>query len=135
MANEDLAKLRIDKSGTNFRGKKKLPRLGVAAVALFVFAVAAYLVVSGSAVEIETALVTRVYPSQAFTLLSGSGYVVAQRKAAIAPKTTGRLEWLGVEEGSRVKKGEVIARIEARDVIAGREQAAANLSNTRASCR
>jgi RND family efflux transporter MFP subunit len=57
--------------------------------------------------------------------------VVAQRKAAVASKATGRLEWLGVEEGSKVKKGDVIARLEGRDVAASRDQAAANLDNAR----
>jgi RND family efflux transporter MFP subunit len=72
-----------------------------------------------------------VYPSQSFTLLNASGYVVAQRKAAVASKATGRLEWLGVEEGSKVKKGDVIARLEGRDVAAARDQSAANLDNAR----
>ena len=58
-------------------------------------------------------------------LLSGStGYVVAQRKAAISSKASGRLEWLGVAEGSRVKTGDVIARLDARDVQAQLEAAA-----------
>jgi RND family efflux transporter MFP subunit len=60
-------------------------------------------------------------------VLNATGYVVAQRKAAVASKATGRLEWLGVMEGSRVKKDEVIARLESRDVAASREQAAANV--------
>jgi multidrug resistance efflux pump len=38
--------------------------------------------------------------------------VVAQRKAAVGSKATGRLEWLGVREGSVVKTGELIARLE-----------------------
>ncbi|MCK7496158.1 MAG: biotin/lipoyl-binding protein [Comamonadaceae bacterium] len=58
------------------------------------------------------------YPYQAVTLLNAAGYVVAQRKAAVSSKATGRLEWLGVQEGQRVKEGEVIARLENRDVRA-----------------
>jgi HlyD family secretion protein len=68
------------------------------------------------------------YPSQSYTVLNATGYVVAQRKAAVASKATGRLEWLGVQEGSRVKAGEVIARLEDLDLRATREQAAANLA-------
>ena len=52
------------------------------------------------ALEVEIATVTTAYPSQAFSLLNATGYVVAQRKAAVASKATGRVEWLGVEEGS-----------------------------------
>jgi len=73
------------------------------------------------------ASVSMSYPSQAYTELNATGYVVAQRKAAVASKATGRLVWLGVEEGSRVKEGEIIARLENLDVKATREQAAANL--------
>ncbi len=82
-------------------------------------------------VTVQAATVTRVYPSQTFTLLNASGYVVAQRKSAISSKVTGRLVWLGVEEGSRVKAGQVIARLESDDVTAARAQAAANVSAAR----
>jgi RND family efflux transporter MFP subunit len=84
------------------------------------------------AVEIETATVTLQYPSSSFTLLNASGYVVAQRKAALAAKATGRLEWLGVEEGSRVKSGEIIARLEGRDSEAMQKQAAASVTSASA---
>lgn len=83
-------------------------------------------------VAVETASVTMSYPSQAYTELNATGYVVAQRKAAVASKATGRLVWLGVEEGSRVKKDEIIARLENLDVKATREQAAANLQLAKA---
>ena len=72
------------------------------------------------------------YPSQSFTILNATGYVVAQRKAAVASKATGRLVWLGVQEGSRVRKDDVIARLEDLDVKATREQAAANVQLARA---
>ena len=81
----------------------------------------------GAAPEVETVAVARTFPSQSLAVLNATGYVVAQRKAAVSSKATGRLEWLGVLEGSRVKKGEVIARVESRDVAATVEQAAANV--------
>ena len=83
-------------------------------------------------VEVETATVSMAYPSQSFTILNATGYVVAQRKAAVASKATGRLVWLGVQEGSRVRKDDVIARLEDLDVKATREQAAANVQLARA---
>jgi multidrug efflux pump subunit AcrA (membrane-fusion protein) len=54
--------------------------------------------------EVTTTVVARLYPAQAYTVLNASGYVVAQRKAAVSSKSTGRLVFLGVEEGSRVKR-------------------------------
>ena len=132
MANEDLAKLKIDKprmvSGGH-RTRKFRRWIMVAIIA--VLAAAIYSFVLSPVVEVEVATVSLAYPSQAFTLLNASGYVVAQRKAAVSSKATGRLEWLGVEEGSRVKKNEVIARLEDRDVAAASEQASANLENAR----
>jgi RND family efflux transporter MFP subunit len=76
-------------------------------------------------VEITTA--TRVSSSQANALLTASGYVVAQRKAAIASKATGRLVYLGYEEGDKVNKGDIIGKIENADVNAALAQAKANL--------
>jgi RND family efflux transporter MFP subunit len=78
-------------------------------------------------VAVETAVVSTVYPSQALTVLNATGYVVAQRKASVASKATGRLEWLGVLEGSDVRAGEVIARLENLDTQAMRDLAAANV--------
>src|SRR4029077_1273744 len=79
----------------------------------------------------QTSVVTT-YPSQQFVVLNSTGYVVAQRKAAISSKATGRLEWLGVAEGSRVKEGDVIARIDDRDVIAQAQSAEAGVRAARA---
>jgi RND family efflux transporter MFP subunit len=47
--------------------------------------------------------------------ISANGYVVARTKASVAAKISGRLEYLGVAEGSRVRRGEVIARLESGD--------------------
>lgn len=76
---------------------------------------------------VETTTITAAYPSQNYTLLNATGYVVPQRKAAVASKAQGRLEWLGVLEGSRVKKDEIIARVESRDVEASAAQARAQV--------
>ncbi|WP_173196659.1 efflux RND transporter periplasmic adaptor subunit [Geobacter sp. SVR] len=131
---EDLSGLRIDKTGGDYRPRRRWKRLawwlGGACVALT--AVLAFKGLFSPRVEVETAVVSQVYPSQSFSLLNASGYVVAQRKSAVAAKTTGRLVWLGVEEGSRVRGGQVIARLENEDVTANRRQAAANLVNSRA---
>jgi RND family efflux transporter MFP subunit len=82
--------------------------------------------------SVQTTAVVTTYPSQQYVILNATGYVVAQRKAAIASKATGRLEWLGVAEGSRVKAGEVIARIDNRDVVAQSESAQASVQAARA---
>jgi RND family efflux transporter MFP subunit len=61
-----------------------------------------------------------------------NGYVVAQVKAAVASKGTGRLEYLGVEEGDKVKENQIIARIEDDDIRASLARAKADLEVARA---
>jgi RND family efflux transporter MFP subunit len=85
-----------------------------------------------AAQEVTTTVVSRLYPAQAYTVLNASGYVVAQRKAAVSSKSTGRLAFLGVEEGSRVKKGQVLASLENEDLIASRDQAIAQVKQAEA---
>jgi HlyD family secretion protein len=126
----DLSKLKIDRSANATAASARLPRkrwlkIGLA-LAVVAIALAAAMQLRG-APAVETASVVLAYPSQNYTLLNATGYAVAQRKASISSKATGRLEWLGVLEGSRVKQGELIARLESRDVNAALDQAAANV--------
>jgi HlyD family secretion protein len=48
-------------------------------------------------------------------ILTASGYVVARRKAVVSAKIQGRLADLRVEEGSEVREGDVLARLESDD--------------------
>jgi RND family efflux transporter MFP subunit len=82
--------------------------------------------------EVEVTTVELTSPSMANSVLTASGYVVAQVKAAVASKATGRLEKLYVEEGDRVRRGQLIGRLEDRDVIAALDQVRANLAVARA---
>ena len=127
MNKPDLSQLTIDRTIAPAARPRRRLWPWFAAAAVIAAAAVAGLAGFGTAQTVETAPVTTAYPSQAVTLLNATGYVVAQRKASVASKATGRLEWLGVMEGSRVKQGEVIARLENRDVGASREQAAANV--------
>ncbi|EHJ49455.1 efflux transporter, RND family, MFP subunit [Solidesulfovibrio carbinoliphilus subsp. oakridgensis] len=80
---------------------------------------------------VEAATVSLAYPSRTVTQLTASGYIVAQRKASLATKATAQLVWLGVEEGSRVKKGDILARLESADVEAAQQQARHDLEAAR----
>ena len=133
MANEDLSKLRIDKSGTGFArsGKKKTLYILAITIILIIGAVSSRTIL-WPAVEVEATTVGQSYPSQTITLLNASGYVVAQRKASLASKVTGRLVAINVEEGDVIKKGEVVARLENEDSAALKNQASANLEVSRA---
>jgi RND family efflux transporter MFP subunit len=119
----DLNALKIDRGAAAAPGRRRW--IVWLVVALVAAAVAAATLLQPRVSTVQALSVVTAYPSQQFVILNATGYVVAQRKAAVASKATGRLEWLGVAEGSRVKANEVIARLDNKDVSAQLEQAAA----------
>jgi len=72
--------------------------------------------------EVTTTRIALVTPTQASTVLTASGYIVARSKAEISPKSVGRIAWLNLEEGQRVKKGELVARLESQELEAQKRQ-------------
>ena len=130
MAANDIGKLKIDR-GTIAPTRRRRIRWWMVIVAVAVVGGIALAVMPHPQPVQSASVVTR-YPAQQVTVLTASGYVVAQRKAAVATKATGRLEQLNVQEGSRVRKGDVLARIDARDVQAQFEAAEANVAVARA---
>ena len=88
-------------------------------VALLAVAAGAGVALAPRKAEVQTSAVMTAYPSAQYAQLTASGYVVAQRRAAVSSKATGRLLELNVREGSLVKNGELIARVDAADVQAG----------------
>ena len=132
---ESLDALRIDKTDkvqpTGNGGWRRKRRRWPLILLLLVAAGLAYWAFSPRSVAVRAAAVALAYPSRSITKLTASGYVVAQRKASLATKATAQLVWLGVEEGSRVKKGQVVARLESADVEAARDQARHDLEAAR----
>ncbi len=126
----DLSKLTIDRSVVPVRRRRRWTWLAI--LALIAAAAGTWFALQPRAVAVQTTAVVTTYPSQQYVLLNATGYVVAQRKAAIASKATGRLEWLGVAEGSRVRAGDIIARLDSRDVAAQADSARANVVAARA---
>jgi len=128
----DLSSLRIERSasGAGKPGRSKTTRriLFWGIVILIVAALGFFLKsFFNPGIEVQLVSASLTSPAQADAVLTASGYVVARRKAAVASKGTGRLVYLGVEEGDHVKRGQVIARLEDNDVIASREKARENL--------
>ncbi|MEX2115345.1 MAG: efflux RND transporter periplasmic adaptor subunit [Bacteroidota bacterium] len=128
----DLSSLRINRtesSGSPPPKGRLYVRLAIGAAVVAVVAIGAVMIRGALDPTIEVQLTTVSFssPSQANAVLTASGYVVAQRKAAVASKATGRLEYLGVVEGDKVTKGQIIARIENSDMQAQVAQARANL--------
>jgi len=131
----DLSKLSIDRGSKSFAPRRKRRWINKWTIGLAVLAaiVAGLSLLSARApASVELASVTTTYPTAAISVLNATGRVSAWRKAAVSTKATGRLEWLGVQEGSRVKQGDVIARLENQDVAAARDSAKASANAARA---
>ena len=131
----DITSLRIDRTEAAGPPPRGVPWRYILPAAAVVVLAAAFFFLRGalaSAVEVDTATATLTSPSQGHSVLTANGYVVAQRKAAVASKGTGRLVFLGVEEGDRVKQGEIIARLDDQDMVAALAKARADLQVARA---
>jgi HlyD family secretion protein len=86
--------------------------------------------------EVEVAHATQVVAtaggSTDLPVLVASGYVVARHSSDVGVKTGGRLARLTFEEGTRVRKGEVIAEIEHADIDAQLEASRRAVAETEA---
>ncbi len=129
----DLSALRIDRK-EEVRSKRpinsKLIKNFLYFLLVTVVVVAAYFIyqkVNDNSIIVEQYTVGLSFPSDSDALLTASGYIVAQRKASVASKGTGRLIYLGVVEGDAVVKDQVIARLEDEDIKAQLLQAKATL--------
>jgi len=128
----DLSSLRIDRSSRSepsSRQRRSGGRWIVWTIVIVVLLAGVLLLKNwlSSGVEVQLATATLTSPSQANAVLTASGYVVARRKAAVASKGTGTLVFLAVDEGDRVKKGQLIARLDDSDVAASLRRARENL--------
>ncbi len=83
-------------------------------------------------VDVQASAVMQAYPSARFAQLTASGYVVAQRRASVASKATGRVVELKVREGSVLRAGDLIARLDAADVQAAIAAAEAAVAQAQA---
>jgi len=128
----DLSALRIRREPERSRGPRGWILLG--AVLVVAAGAAAYFLSGRSfrAKAVETVTASVVTEGQATTLLSATGYVEAERKADLSPKITSRITELNVTEGSRVRKGDVIARLDHTDLDAQLAEARAGWVNARA---
>lgn len=127
----DLSSLRIDRSiNKNPNSSRKTIVTVIIIIAAAIILFLGYTFISSifnPAIEVKLTTAVIQSPAQTNASLTASGYVVAQRKAAVASKGTGRLVYLGVVEGDKVKKNQVLGRLEDNDIKAQLEEAEANL--------
>ena len=125
----DLSTLKIDRDGNTASSKKRTYFI----IMILIVLIGGYFFFSDSSVKVKTLIVTSSSLSGQDAILTGQGYVVAQVKAAISSKATGRLEALYVIEGDKVKSGDIIGKIESNDVRAFMSQQQAQVDVINAS--
>ncbi|HEY3857191.1 MAG TPA: efflux RND transporter periplasmic adaptor subunit [Verrucomicrobiae bacterium] len=85
-------------------------------------------------VEVQTVLARQTGGGSADrTVLNATGYVTARRKATVSAKTTGKVIDVLIEEGMKVKDGQVLARLDDLNVKTGLDVAQAQLESTKLS--
>ena len=136
----DLSKLRIDRDTSAAPARTVFMRNLALFAAAIVIVVATTVVLRARSVPTIQAVTANANPgngsgstSSGTTSVTANGYVVARTKASVSAKTAGRLAFLGVSEGSYVRRGAVIARLENADYQASVSQAEANIASADAS--
>jgi len=129
----DLSVLRIDRGEAGSRGGRRWLLIALGLGALVLLAVGwlnrdAIL----PARRVKVATVRAVTAGNLGGALTASGYVVAQRQSTLSPRSTGRLDWLGADEGDRVREGQIVARLQHDTQEAALAQARAHASQARA---
>ncbi len=125
----ELESLRIARSAQPKKPSRIIPA-AITLVILAVVGVAGYVVYQktlGRPPEVQTAIVSVKQAGQAGTVLTGSGYVITRHKyIVIGTKILGQIVAEPIEEGQRVKVGDLLARIDDRDYQAQLKQAYAD---------
>jgi len=62
-------------------------------------------------------------------VLNATGYIVAAHKIELAAKVIGKVRWIGVDKGDRVKEGDMVVRLEDDEYRAQLDQAKGSLAN------
>jgi HlyD family secretion protein len=102
------------------------------AVVVAVIAIAGFIAFRPRPVSVEVASVSMSGGSGRVTGegISANGYVVARTKASVSAKIAGQLVYLGVHEGSHVRTGQILARIESDAYAAAVEAARAEVGRS-----
>ena len=138
----ELESLRIARAANPKKPSRIIPAV-ITLVVLAIVGAAGYVVYQktlGRPPEVQTAIVSVKQAGQAGTVLTGSGYVITRHKyIVIGTKILGQIVAEPIEEGQRVKVGDILVRIDDRDyqaqlrqAYADRDLAAANIVLKRA---
>ena len=140
-----LNQLRIDRTNDDVSDDGSTRRwilIGVSIVLVLALGIGGWWILSKpSGVAVQAAVAKEVGGtanaggSAGASMLDASGYIIARRQATVASKTIGRVVEVAIEEGQRVEKDQIIARLDDSNYRAALEQSRANLAQAEASLR
>jgi HlyD family secretion protein len=83
-------------------------------------------------VEVQRVLAMSAASAPNGVVLNATGYIVAAHKIELAAKVVGKVSWIGVDKGDRVKEGQVLVRLEDDEYQAYVQQAKGQLASLQA---
>jgi HlyD family secretion protein len=111
----------------------------IAGCALFVVAALARLAYTkwsaAAAVEVVRVQAAGSAATEPGVILNATGYIVAAHKIEVSSKVVGKVAWIGVDKGDKVKQGQVIVRLEDQEYRAQLMQAQGQLAALEARLR
>jgi RND family efflux transporter MFP subunit len=126
---DDLRIKRSDKPESNLR----IRPVAIGIVVLVLATGVIWWLTRPKAIEVRTVVAREIGGASGdHTVLNASGYVTARRAATVSSKVTGKVVEVLIEEGMKVKEGQVVARLDDTNVKAGLDVAQAQLESARA---
>jgi HlyD family secretion protein len=137
---DELSKLRIDRSKRAGGGSSWASKWIVTGVLVFLLLGASRFIYGrlNASTEVEVQRVAAQASNadggaaQGDVILNATGYIIAAHKIQVASKVVGRVAWIGVEKGDRVKEGQIIVRLEDDEYRAQLMQARGQLQSLQA---
>jgi RND family efflux transporter MFP subunit len=127
-----LSQLRIDRNGRPTRSRTRLLALAALLSLLLVGGGLWIVRARGGVPAVRTAVARQASQAPgAASVLDASGYVTARRQATVSAKITGKVTEVLIEEGLRVKEGDVLARLDDTEAKAQLALARAQLTAAR----
>lgn len=133
----DLHSLKIDRSARRTPESRAPKRWVLVAIVILLVAGAAAFAYRAATAPVEVQTVHVAPPSAQRggghqTILSATGYIVAAHKIEVASKVNGRVLWIGVDKGDKVRAGQILVRLEDDEYRAQLQQATGQLKNLEA---
>ncbi len=136
----EIKNLRIDRSAKQKNGSgRNLLRWILISFGLSILLGVGFVIYGrlNAAVEVETVRVRAASidspgAGAGVTILNATGYIIAAHKIELASKVSGRVAWIGVEKGDKVKQGQVLVRLEDEEFRARVIEAQGQLNSLKA---